>query len=314
MSLMKTPEVRVLLNPNAGAGAALRRLGEVREALRSFELEHDVVETAGPGDASRLAREAHRDGVKVLAVMGGDGTLNEVSQAYADADGNAIEGPDLAVIPAGTGGDYKRTLGLGGAVREAVGRIRHGKVRAFDLGYLRVHDHQRTPISRVFINITSFGVGGVTDMLVNEAPKWLGGKASFFIGSARALLQYRNVATRVRVDGVTLVDEPIFNVAVCLGRFFGGGMKIAPHAEPDDGLFDVVALGDLSKVEVLGLSSKIYEGSHLGSRAVYTARGKTVEAEPVHPWSKVLLDMDGETPGMLPLKATVLPGAIRVRT
>ena len=126
---MTRPHVRVLLNPKAGAGAALRRLHEVRAALRSHDLDHDIVETQGPGDGARLGREAARDGVSVLAVMGGDGTLNEVVQAYIDADGKAVSGPAIALVPAGTGGDYRRTLGLSGAFGEAVGRIRAGEPR-----------------------------------------------------------------------------------------------------------------------------------------------------------------------------------------
>lgn len=310
---MTTPEVRVLLNPRAGAGAALRRLPEVRAALRKLGVEHDVAETQAPGDAARLAVEAREDGVPLIAVMGGDGTLNEVVQAYVDADGNAVAGPELAVIPSGTGGDFKRTIGLGGGVDEAVARVRTGTPKAHDLGFLRLTGHDRKQVTKAFLNITSFGIGGVTDMLVNDAPKWLGGKASFFLGSARAMLRYRNQAVRVRVDGAIFVEQPVFNVAMANGRFFGGGMMIAPDADPSDGQFDVIALGDLSKVEALSLSSKIYEGTHLGTRGVSSTRGRTIEAEPVHPWSKVLIDMDGETPGMLPLKATVLPGAITIR-
>jgi diacylglycerol kinase (ATP) len=311
---MTPNRVRILLNPKAGAGVALRRLNQIREALRGLSLEHDVVETGAPGDGARLAREAATEGVDVLAVVGGDGTLNEVVQAYIDDAGEARPGPALCVVPAGTGGDYKRTLGLGGEVAEAVGRIRTGQLRAMDLGLLRIVGNDREPATRAFLNITSVGIGGVTDRLVNEAPKWMGGKATFFLGSLRAMFQYRNTPVRVRVDGVLLCEEPIFNVAMANGRYFGGGMKIAPDADPSDGLFDVVALGNISTAAALALSGKIYAGTHLAMPNVYTARGRVVEAEPVHPWASVLIDMDGETPGQLPLKATVLPGAIRVYT
>lgn len=271
-----------------------------------------MAETRCPGDASRLAREAREKGISVLAVMGGDGTLNEVAQAYLDDTGAALGGPDLAVIPAGTGGDYKRTLGLDGSIEDAVARIAHGTTRPHDLGSLRLCGHDGSPVIRAFINVTSFGIGGVTDRLVNEGPKWLGGKAAFFVGAARAMLQYKNSPVRVRVDGAMFVDGPVFNVAMAIGRFFGGGMNIAPDADPGDGLFDVVALGDLTRPEAVSLSGKIYKGAHIGTRKVSLTRGLTIEAEPIHPWSKVLIDMDGETPGMLPLRATAVRGAIRV--
>lgn len=280
--------------------------------MRRRGIDHDVAETRGPSDAARIAREARADGVSVLAVMGGDGTLNEVAQAYLDENGAPLDGPALAVIPAGTGGDYKRTLGLSGSVEDAVARIAHGTTRAHDLGALRLTGHDGAPVTRAFVNVTSFGIGGVTDRLVNEGPKWLGGKAAFFVGAARAMLTYRNSPVRVRVDGAMFVDGPVFNVAMAIGRFFGGGMNIAPEADPGDGLFDVIALGDLSRPEALSLSGKIYKGAHVGTRKVTTTRGLTIEAEPIHPWSRVLIDMDGETPGMLPLRATAVKGALRV--
>lgn len=309
---MSPPPVRVLLNPRAGAGSASKRLPEVIAALRRRGLEHDVAETRGPGDAKRLAHEAREDGVGTLAVMGGDGTLNEVAQAYLDAEGAALGGPAIAVVPAGTGGDYKRTLGLTGTIEDAVERIARGASRAHDLGHLRLTGHDGAPVTRAFVNITSFGIGGVTDMLVNEGPKWLGGKAAFFVGSARALLRYQNAPVRVRVDGATFVDGPILNVAMAIGAYFGGGMHVAPDADPTDGLFEIISMGDLSKATAATLSSKIYAGTHLRVPGVTHTRGVTIEAEPIHPWSKVLIDMDGETPGMLPLRATVVKGAMRV--
>ena len=90
-------------------------------------------------------------------------------------------------------------------------------------------------------------------------------------------------------------------------------MMIAPHADPSDGRFECVALGDLTRPEVVGLSAKIYQGAHLAARDVRVASGTRVEAESLHPWANVLLDVDGEQPGRLPLKATLLKGALTFR-
>ncbi len=120
MSDPSRPRVRVILNPNAASGTALRRVGEIGEALRRYDFPHEIVLTRARGHAKELARAAAADGVDVIAVVGGDGTLNEVSQAYLGDDGEAIPGPDLALIPNGTGGDFKKTLGMSGALDEAV--------------------------------------------------------------------------------------------------------------------------------------------------------------------------------------------------
>ncbi len=310
---MSDPRVRLILNPRAGSGAAARRLPHILQAMRRLDLRFEVARTAEPGDASRLAREAFNDGVDVVAVVGGDGTLNEAVQAWLDDRGEPRRGPELAVIPIGTGGDFKRTLGLSGDVDEAVSRLRGDKLMPVDLGVMRLVDFAGKDSIRAFVNITSFGIGGVTDTLVNQAPKWLGGKASFFVGSARALIRYRNAHVRVVVDGTTFVDGPIFNVAMANGRYFGGGMMIAPEADCSDGMFDVVCLGDMTRRESLALSSKIYRGAHVGVPKVSTTRGKSIEAVAAPGQADVLLDMDGETPGKLPISVSVAQSLLQVR-
>ncbi len=311
---MADPRVRFVLNPRAGGAAASRRLPALVDAMQRVDLPFEIARTTGPGDATRIARASFDDGIDLLAVVGGDGTLNETIQAFVDARGDPRPGPDLAVIPIGTGGDFKRTLGLSGDLHEAVGRLRHGTVRPFDLASMQLESHDGGSVVRAFLNITSFGVGGVTDQLVNATPKWLGGKASFFIGSARAMIHYRNQPVRVRVDDALFVDGPVFNVAMANGRYFGGGMMVAPEADPSDGLLDVVSLGDLTRAEALSLSGKIYQGLHLSAPKVTSIRGARIEAEPHHQGQDVLLDMDGETPGKLPVSVRILPGALRVRT
>lgn len=307
------PRVLVIANPMSGGGATARRLPEIERALRRHGLRYQISCTTRPGHASVLAAGARARGVDVVAAVGGDGTLNEVAQAWIDADGKPVESPDLALIPSGSGGDFRKTVGLSNSIDEAVARIRYARPRPIDLGVLELSDHEGRPIRRAFVNIASFGVGGLTDEIVNRAPKWLGGKAVFFGGTVLAMLRYKNAGVRVRIDGAPFYEGPIFNVAIANGRYFGGGMKIAPHADPSDGRFEIVAIGDLAKTEVLALSSKIYSGSHLAETGVAVGQGKVVEAEPIHPWTSVLMDVDGEAPGKLPLRATLLPGAIALR-
>jgi diacylglycerol kinase (ATP) len=307
------PRVRVILNPSAAGGAALHRVSEIGATLRRYDLPHEIVLTRARGHAKELAQAAAHDGVDIIAVVGGDGTLNEVVQAYLGPAGEAVNGPDLALIPSGTGGDFKKTLGMSGALDEAVARIRHGQRRSIDLGVLQLVAETGEERLRAFVNIASFGIGGQVDAIVNDAPKWLGGRAAFFLATLRAMARYKNASVRVKVDGKVWFEGPIFNVAVANGRYFGGGMMIAPHADPSDGRFECVALGDLTRPEVVGLSAKIYQGAHLASRDVRVTSGTRVEAESLHPWASVLLDVDGEQPGKLPMKASLLKGALTFR-
>ena len=133
------------------------------------------------------------------------------------------------------------------------------------------------------------------------------------LATARAMVSYRNVSMRVRIDGAPFFEGPAFNVAVANGRFFGGGMMIAPHADPSDGRLEVVALGNLAPSEVIGLIPKIYRGAHLAEAGIRVGSGHHVEAELTHPWATVLADVDGEQPGKLPLSVSVHKGALSFR-
>jgi diacylglycerol kinase (ATP) len=306
-------KLRVISNPTAGSGSAQRRLPELKRLLEKRGIHADFVETRGPGDATRLVHEARADGVECLLVMGGDGTLNEVSQGYIDASGEPLPGPDIALAPSGTGGDFRKTFGLGTTLEEAVERLATASARPLDLGLLELTAHSGETIRRAFLNITSFGLGGLTDRLVNSGPKWIGGRAAFFVGSLRALVSYDNAPVRVTVDGEVCLEAPIVNVAIANGQFFGGGMKIAPDADPSDGQFDLVAMHDLTRAQGVALAPRLYQGTHVGQPGVRVARGTRIEAEALVPRAEVLIDMDGETPGRLPLVARVARGALKIR-
>ena len=306
-------KLRVISNPSAGSGSAQRRLPALKQLLQDRGIQAEFVETRGPGDAARLVREARTDGIECLGIMGGDGTLNEVCQGYLDSQGQPLEGPDLALIPSGTGGDFRKTFALGNTLEEAVERLATTEARPLDLGLLELCAHSGQTIRRAFLNITSFGMGGLTDRLVNDGPKWIGGRGAFFLGSLRALLSYTNAPVRLRVDGEIVLEAPIVNVAIANGQYFGGGMKIAPDASPNDGLFDVIAMHDLTRVQVASFSPRVYQGTHLGQPGVRFAQGSLIEAESLLPHGEVLIDMDGETPGRLPLVARVARGALKIR-
>ncbi len=303
-------KLHLIVNPKAGSGRAAQRIPQIRRALADQGIQHELSLTEGPRDASRLARGAADGGADVIGVVGGDGTVNEVAQSYVDEHGAPRPGPALALIPAGTGGDFRRTFGLEDNVVDAVRRLATATPRAIDLGVVDLTGHDGRPHTQAFINIMSFGIGGLVDRLVNESPKWLGGKASFMLGTLRASLAYKNLPVSLRVDGKVCLETPIVSVAVANGQYFGGGMKIAPDADPSDGLFDVVAIADLTRAQGIGLGLKFYKGSHVGRPGVSVARGSEIEALPLRRRDEVLIDLDGETPGRLPLRARVLRSAV----
>jgi diacylglycerol kinase (ATP) len=302
--------VALLVNPAAGGGAGRRRAPALARALARAGASVDVFETRGPGDARRIVGECRGKAVDVIAVAGGDGTLNEVAQASLDRNGRPVAGPPLALLPIGTGGDFRRTVGTPDDLDRAVELVLGTEPRAFDLGVLRLTTLDGATELRAFLNITSFGLAGLTCRAVNTGPAWLAGRASFYLATVRALATWRNPPVRVRVDGALWLESPVVNVMIANGRYFGGGMKIAPEADPADGRFDVVAIGDMSRLQTLGLTRAVYAGTHVTRPMVTTTRGIAVEAQAATATDIVLIEMDGETPGRLPLSAAVAPGAI----
>lgn len=309
----------LVVNPHAGAGRAEKNLSALTRALRDAGARFDVARTAGPRDATRIVRDALRGGTRGVAVVGGDGTLSEAVNGFFDEQGGVIDGEAwLGPLSCGTGGDFRKTIGSanvgssGRGIEALVARMLSAKERPLDVGWLEHVDHEGRAARRAFLNIASFGVGGLVDRLVNEAPKWMGGAPAFFFGTVRALARYRSQSVRVALDGGAARETKIVNLAVANGRFFGGGMMIAPRAELDDGLFDVVGL-EMEVRSSIGLTSRIYRGTHIGRPGVSFEHAREVRAEPARASDHVLLDVDGEAPGRLPATFTMRAGAIRLK-
>ncbi|HEY8429087.1 MAG TPA: diacylglycerol kinase family protein [Sandaracinaceae bacterium] len=302
----------LVLNPRAGAGAAGERLPALRRALEEAGARFDVALTGGPRDATRIVRDALERGVRGIAVVGGDGTLNEAVNGFFDERGEPIA-PEawLGPLPCGTGGDFRRTLGIGKRVGPMVTRMLWARPRRVDVGWLVYTDDEGRTAQRAFLNIASFGMSGLIVRLVNEGPKWMGAKPSFLLGTYRGIVRHRNQRVRVTLDDGEPREHAPLTVAVANGRFFGGGMQIAPRAEIDDGFFDVVSL-DMSPWESLALTTAIYRGTHLARPDVTCTRARRVRAEPLD-GERVLIDLDGEGPGMLPATFEIRPRALLLR-
>ncbi len=298
-----------VVNPHSANGRTGREWPRIAAALERAIGPFDHGLTEGPGHATALCREALAGGAERIISIGGDGTNNEIINGFF-RDGQPLNPQArLGFIPRGTGGDLRRTLGVGLKLADCLPLLERDRTRPIDLGRCRFSGPDGQPLERLFINITSFGLGGLVDRAVNESSKALGGKTSFLLGTLRALWRYRNRRVRLKVDAAFDRELLINNIAVANGRFHGGGMQVAPTAAPDDGLFDVVVLGDLTKPAMLRLSRHIYKGGHLAHPKVFHLQGRRVEADSDE---EVLIDMDGEQPGRLPITLDILPAALKV--
>jgi diacylglycerol kinase (ATP) len=291
-----------IVNPKAAGGHSVRIWRAVEKRLRPHGFSIEVFLTRGPGDGTAQAQHALCSGHSTLLTVGGDGTLHEVLNALS-RNGSVRDDVRVGVVPAGTGMDFTRNAGMQRGVVAAVNRIVRGKERRFDVGILMAPSH------RLFINFAECGLGA--SVVAREATfsaRWPG-RASYFLAGIAAAARDHPIAGRVWVDGVTVYDGRLVSLVVANGPYFGGGMKIAPPAQTDDGRLDVVLLGNLSRIDLVSQIWKLYPGTHLRNPHVHWMRGTEVAFEPA---AAGRLDLDGELYAGGPTRISVQRRALRV--
>ncbi len=235
--------------------------------------------------------------------MGGDGSVNEVANGVHDL------GAELAVLARGTGWDFIRTYGIPHGLDGAIEVALHGRTRAIDLGRVTYRTWDGAEAVTWFANVASAGMSGAIAQRANDTTKALGGKASYLLATVAVFSRWRNSELRVTVDGEVRTGR-MHDVVVANGRCFGGGMRICPEAEPDDGLFDVLTIGDLTKRDLLTTLPKTFWGGHLPHPKAELLRGAVVTVDAPEP---LPVELDGEQPGTTPARFEVVPGALRLR-
>jgi diacylglycerol kinase (ATP) len=302
-----------VVNSSPNFGFARIRLKKVVAALRSHPLfkPAELNFTAFPGHAVELTRHALTEGANVILSIGGDGTHNEVVNGFFDRNGRLINSQaKLAVLHLGTGGDFRKSLGIRASAGAAIRSLTEGTPRPIDIGLIRYVDSNGRQARRYFVNIASFGISGIIDNLVRDRRfARLGGKVAFLLATVRAFRHYRNAAMRIRMDSDPELDQTVSALVVANGRFFGGGMKVAPNAVLDDGCFDAVCLGDFQLADFLLNGLRLYRGTHLSIEKVWMRRVRTVA---VHARDPVPIDIDGDGLGCTPAEITVAPQRISV--
>jgi len=298
-----------IVNPLSRCGTTGRIWQEVEKQVRGWGWEYQWAFTKGPGHGTCLATSALEEGYRLVVAVGGDGTLHEVINGFF-REGRAIRADTvLGVLPSGTGTDFAKTLGLPLLMEKAAQKLLHGNPHPVDLGWITYQDFQGRRNRRLFANIAEGGLGGEVVRRLNSRRK-RGGTIPFLTGAIRSLFSYRAQPVRIQIDEqIERKIEALF-VIVANGRFYGGGMKIAPQAEPADGLFDVVLIRDLSAFKVLRNIYRIYTGSHLKLPEVEVFRGKKVALESE---GEFLLEADGELLGKAPAEFEICPHAVLVK-
>ena len=309
-------KIGVVLNPVAGAGKAAQLWPQFETEIRRQIGDFTLLKTARPEDAALFGRQLAEQGYDLVIASGGDGTIGETVDGMLKSGVPASALPRFAILPCGTGSDLARSLDMTGSPQEMTARIAAGKEREIDAGRVTFVDDAGRAAMRHFINIASLGLSGPTSRSVNRAKR--SGRASgqmlFMWHTIRELIRYKFQNVRITLDESPAIEARIAVVAAANGRYFGGGMMIAPQAELDDGMLDLVIFRSAAKLTLIKDMRLLFTGSHVNHPAVTILRGRKIMVEPSGDPSlnAAQLDIDGESPGSIPATFEVLPKAIRV--
>ena len=306
----------VIVNPKSAAGSTSDNWTQLASDLRAHFGPYNVDFTKFAGDAVGLAEAAAKAGRKFIIACGGDGTVNEVANGILNSGVDA----ELGVLPSGTGGDFRRTLGLPRNPRDAAKVLQTGVTKKIDVGRVTFLDIEGKEISRYFLNVSSVGLAAdvIKRVKSGDSMDWLPlqgvrGKVNYAVSALKEAFDLEAETIRIKVDDKEETSLQTVVFCVANARFFGGGMKIAPDASLTDGYFDVVNIGDISTGRILLHALSLYRGTHPELKEVKVTQAKKIAIRSSDPSHTILLETDGELPGKLPAVYEIVPQALSVR-
>jgi diacylglycerol kinase (ATP) len=296
-----------VVNPASANGSTRRHWPEIARRAAVLGLAGETLFSERPGHAEELAREAAGRGARLIVAVGGDGTVHEAVNGLMQTDPE--HRPELATIPRGTGRDFARSFRIPQSTEEALTVALNGATRTVDVGRAAFTSWDGAAAEAYFANFAGAGISGAVAARANTSSKALGGKASFFWATTAVFLRWENSEYEVTVDGEARAGK-MLEVIAAIGDQLAGGMRLAPEADPGDGLFDVVLIGDATKVDFVRTLPKIYRGTYLPHPRAEVVRGSRIEVRTAVP---LPIALDGEQPGTTPAVFEIVPGALRLR-
>jgi diacylglycerol kinase (ATP) len=302
----------IVVNPRAKNGRAGKEWPQLEQIIKEeYHSEFHVEFTTAPLHATALTKQALREGYDVVVSLGGDGLVNEVVNGFFEERRATNPNAALGVLPFATGADFVKTVGIPNDFREAVKHLDASSTRSCDVGLISCESVNGQPLTRYFINVAEFGLGADVVDRVNRTTKRFGGQVSFTWGILRTIPFYKNKTISYSIDKAAEIEARLNNFIVANGRYFGAGLKPAPNAQIDDGLFDISIIGNMGLFESVSNLGKLRDGTYLEHPLVTFQRGTHLSARCSE---RVLIEADGEVVGKLPATFELLASAIRIRT
>lgn len=255
----------IILNPSAAKGTALNKKPDIEKLLQDTGIDYTLIVSEKPGTPMTLAREAADNGYDVVVAVGGDGTLNEVINGLMAAKLAGKKIPGLGVIPAGRGNDFAGSMGIPADIAKAVQVIADGKIKTIDIGQVIGGNY---PEGKFFGNGVGIGFDTIVGFEAAKLPSFLSGAPGYLIAAIKTIfLYFKAPKLRIVMDQET-IEQPCLIVSVMNGKRMGSTFMMAPNSKPDDGLFSLMIIGQLSRIGVIKLMGKIIKGTQEGHPAV----------------------------------------------
>ncbi len=303
-----TRRIVLIINPASANGSTGKEWPSLIAEAQRLGVRVEQLLTEAPGHATELAREASMDGADVVVAVGGDGTVHEVVNGLVGPDGAPFGSAALGVIARGTGRDFIRSHAIPTKAQDAIRAIAEGPIKLVDVGeVLSTGDPEG---GRRFANAASCGVTGAIAQRANTMSKRLGGTPTFLLAAFQGFRAYTNTPIHLELDGRP-IDVTAACVVCAIGHSLGGGIKVAHGARPDDGLLDMVLVGDIGAKDLALNLHRLYTGTLGDHPRIMHLKGITVTVTGDTP---LQVEADGELAGTTPATFRCLPGALRLVT
>lgn len=301
-----------IINPSAGFGKTGKNLKTILKEISELDSTAKILLTRHPMHAIGLTKIALSEGAERLVVVGGDGTLNEVVNGYFDKNGRPHnEHASIAIVPSGTGSDFSRSIHQTRDQKKLLDMAINGDAKLTDVGLVEARDANDLPVKRYFINVSSMGLSGLVAGFMKTTTRKLGPTAAYFLSTVQSIRTFKAPTFVISQGEETFSIDNCSLVSVANGRFFGSGMHVAPNAQLDDGLFDLITIKDLSTMFFLVNGYRIYQGSHLSLDNVRAHYGAEWQIDTLSK-DAVYIETDGELFAQLPAKFSIRPRALWV--
>ncbi|MDI6767013.1 MAG: diacylglycerol kinase family lipid kinase [Bacteroidota bacterium] len=300
----------IILNPASSAGRTGRQQDKIIDKIdQHLGKKYSLCVTQKPLEARMYAYRAIMDGCKLIIVVGGDGTINEVVNGFF-SDGKIIN-PEcsLGIINSSTSGGFVQSIGLPLTIEEQLGIILRGESCMVDLCKINFQNQDRCSAERYYINECQIGIGGIVVRDVQAQHKRFGGRLAFGLITLKSALGHKGTLYNLQTDEDKETELQLHGVVVANGTFMGGGMKLTPKAKLNDGMFDILLIHDQSPLQRIISFSKVYSGKHLASKWFSYNHGRSIK---VRSSKSQFVAVDGELIGTLPCQIEIIPRILRV--